>query len=256
MREHERWFAGAHEGVPGFLTAIAADALSGLLSFQLDQGVAGALVEIGTYMGKTFAGLAKAARPDERAVGFDLFPPPVEVGFRRMLAELAPEERARAVGLRRDTGAVAAAEWIALLGAPARFVHIDGGHGREAVLADARLALSHLAPRALVVFDDFLHDWYPELTEGILDALRAAPQLVPVAVVPRVGPPQGGGTKLVCATRDGAAACFDFLATRFADQAPAVRPFMNARVMTWHGVKGVEARAGIEPACKDLQSSA
>jgi hypothetical protein len=72
------------------------------------------------------------------------------------------------------------------------------------VLKDVQLVMSSLAPRALIVFDDFLHDWYPDLTEGILEALRAYPALVPVAVIPRTGPVQQGGTKLVCSTPDGA----------------------------------------------------
>ena len=236
MRDHEAWFApGVNCPVPGFITDAAAAAIAFLLSVQLDEKVTGSLVEIGTYMGRTFVGLVKAARPDERVTGFDLFPPEVETGFRRAMVLLSPEEQQRAVAIRRDTGTLSAADWMKAIGAPARFIHIDGGHNRSAILSDFQLAASHLSPRAVIVLDDFMHDWYPDLTEGIFDALRSSRHIVPVAIMPRIGAPQGGGTKLICATRDGAGRYADLLSRQFADRRVGVREMLGARVLTFQG---------------------
>lgn len=233
MLEHEEWFAGAHAAVPGFLTPASARALAVLLADQLARDVRGSLAEVGTYQGKTFVGLVKASRADERVIGFDLFPTEVEQGFRAALALLAPEQQARVTAVRQDTRALPVARWIATLGAAARFVHIDGGHTRDAILADLALAGSSLAPDALVVLDDFLHDWYPDLTEGMIEGLRASRAIVPVAIIPRSGPARDGGTKLVCATPASAAHYRELLRTAFAANAPSARLLAGAEVLTF-----------------------
>jgi predicted O-methyltransferase YrrM len=233
MLEHEEWFGNGHTAVPGFLTSASAQTLSLLLADQLRRDVRGSLVEIGTYMGKTFIGLVKASRAGERVIGFDLFPAEVEQGFRSALSQLPADQQARVAGVRQDTRTLSATRWISLLQQPARFVHIDGGHSREAILADLALAGSALAADALVILDDFLHDWYPDLTEGIIDGLRAARAIVPVAIIPRSGPSRDGGTKLVCATPGSASHYRSLLQQAFASAAPSVRRLAGSEVLTF-----------------------
>lgn len=235
-RDHESWFRpGGNDAVPGFLTDASARAVAALLSHQLDHGIKGNLAEIGTYKGKTFVGLMKAAREEEIVVGFDLFPQDVETGFRAAVALLSPTQQARVVAVRKDTLELTTLEWMGHLRQPARFVHIDGGHGRAAIVSDLQIAAAFLTPRALVVLDDFLHDWYPDLTEGMIEGLRASRNLVPVAVIPRLGPPQGGGSKLVCATRDGADEYRTMLGALFQDKRPSMRRLAGGDVLTFQG---------------------
>jgi hypothetical protein len=231
--EHERWFEGEHGAVPGFLTPASARAVSLLLSDQLRREVRGSLVEIGTYKGKTFVGLVKASRADERVVGLDLFPAEVEQGFRAALTLLSSDQQRRVSVIRQDTRLLPVARWIQLLGQAARFIHIDGGHGRDAVLADLALTGAYLAEDALVVLDDFLHDWYPDLTEGIIDGLRASRSIVPVAIIPRSGPSRDGGTKLVCSTPRSALHYRTLLQQVFASAAPSIRTLAGSEVLTF-----------------------
>jgi len=234
---HEAWFArgGGAETVPGFLSAESSDFLSRLLSHQLDAGRIGSLVEIGTYMGRTFIGLAMASRPEERVVGFDLFPTGVHDGLRKAAGNLTPEELKEFHVFRKNTNELSVSEYLRHVGKPARFVHIDGGHSHWDVVNDLQLVSTFLAPGALVVLDDFMHDWYPDLTEGVLSALRVSPHLAPVAVVPRLRSVHGGGSKLICATRDSSKGYRTFLAETFADKNPDPRPMVGSSVLTFKG---------------------
>lgn len=234
--DHERWFLDREsDSVPGFLTDASAAAIAVLLRFQLERDIVGSLAEIGTYKGKTFVGMLKASRDGEKIVGFDLFPPEVTEGFQQALATIDPVLRDRAVAIRRDTRQLGVAEWMATLGSPARFVHIDGGHNRDAFLADLRLATSFLHASGLVVIDDFLHDWYPDLTEAIIDGLKASVDIVPIALMPRTGPAQNGGSKLVCATPASADVYRNLLATAFQAMRPGTRLLAGSQVVTFQG---------------------
>lgn len=236
MLEHEQWFARDHRVVPGFLTPASARTLAALLSDQLERGIVGNLAEIGTYKGKTFIGMAKASRANERVVGFDIFPADVEQGFFAALKLLTADQQRRVTAVRHDTLTLPIERWMARLEQPARFVHIDGDHTRQAILADMALAGSFLCEDALVVLDDFAHDWYPDLTEGIIDALRASRNIVPVAVIPRSGPSVDGGTKLVCATKPSADHYRSLLRRLFADYAPAVRTLVGHEVLIFQAL--------------------
>ena len=192
--EHEKWFApgGGAESVAGFLTPLASQFMSILLSHQLEETYQGSLVEIGTYMGKTFIGLAKASRESESVVGLDLFPPEVETAFKESIKILTASQLSRLSVIKKNSLAISIKEWMALLRQPARFVHIDGGHNYKAIINDLCVSSSYLTENALVIIDDFMHDWYPDLTEGIIDGLKASRNLVPVAIAPRLEAPRKG----------------------------------------------------------------
>jgi hypothetical protein len=78
-------------GGAGWLTEGAANTIAILLTAQLERDVSGSLVEIGTYKGKTFAGLVLAARPDEMVIGFDLFLDEVGGEFRQVVERIKRE---------------------------------------------------------------------------------------------------------------------------------------------------------------------
>lgn len=205
MGRHEEWFAagGGMTTVQGFLGARAARALSAILTYQRDAGLKGSIAEIGAFQGKTFIGMALAAESEERAIGLDIFPgDTAERLLAGLKAALPADTRAQVQIAKTDSTKLTALDWINLLKSPARFVHIDGDHTHDAVLSDIQLATSYLAAGGVVVIDDFLHEWYPDVTEGIIDGLRVAKNLRPVAVVPRSGAFLSGGTKLVCTTPD------------------------------------------------------
>ncbi|HEX3699506.1 MAG TPA: glycosyltransferase [Phenylobacterium sp.] len=205
------WFLDAltRDQVRGYLQRTQAHALAALLDQQSRIGLTGSLAEIGVYFGKTLIGLARASRSGEKVLGVD----PLKIGSQDLAPELTrnlktylTEDEVKRVVIRRalstDLGPL---EWMRGLGQAARFIHLDGHHARETMLHDLQLAGSWLQKGAVVVIDDFLNELHPDLSSGILDGLMAHPQLEPVAVVPRMGHIDEGGSKLVCATRgDGA----------------------------------------------------
>lgn len=235
--KHEAWFApgGGSEAVPGFLSAESSEFLSRLLTHQLDNDCEGSLVEIGTYMGRTFIGLAQAARPGERVVGFDLFPTDVQDGLRKAAEILTPEELKEFYVFRKNTNDLSIEQYIKHVVRPARFIHIDGGHTHWDVVNDLQLSSAFLAPNAIVVIDDFMHDWYPDLTEGVLSALKISVHLAPVAIVPRLRSVREGGSKLICATRASARGYREYLAKLYSDRVPELRPMVGSSVLTFKG---------------------
>jgi lipopolysaccharide biosynthesis glycosyltransferase len=205
-----RWFfdAATRDQVRGYLQYTQAHALGALLDQQSRLGIEGSLAEIGLYFGKTFIGLVRASRKGELVVGVD----PLRIGSQDLLPEftrnmrthLTLEELERVVVRRKLSTDVAPLEWMRSLGQAARFVHLDGHHARATILYDLQLAACWLQKGGLVVIDDFLNELHPDLTSGILDGLDAHPRLEPVAVIPRRGGIDEGGSKLVCTTRGDA----------------------------------------------------
>lgn len=233
--DHEQWFAGPGgcDAVKGMLSRQAAEVISFLLTTQNELNVKGSVAEIGTYFGKTFVGLAKSSRPDEVVLGIDLYPGDVGTGFRESLNYLSDEQRSRVKAIRRDTATVSALEWIKFLATPSRFVHVDGGHNYKAIISDLHLVTTFLAPRAIVILDDFMHEWYPDLTEGIIDGLRASSKVIPIAVIPSPKGVRDGGIKLVCASHDGANEYKSVLLQKYKNRSPQGRKLVGHEVIAF-----------------------
>lgn len=200
---HEQWFAphGPMQEVQGFIAPRSAAVISAILSYQKSAGLRGALAEIGVYYGKTLIGMALAAQEGECVLGFDIFPNDTKAQVVETLRTTLPSDySARVVLSTADSTKISAPEWIEALKQPARFIHIDGDHTYRAVINDLLLADAYLADGGVVVIDDFLHEWYPDVTEGIFDALRVVRNIRPVAVIARADRLLEGGNKLVCCT--------------------------------------------------------
>lgn len=193
------------ELIRGFISPRAARAILEIFRYQKINNINGSIAEIGTYLGKTFIGLALAANQGERVVGVDIFPEGIAEQLNESLRQHVPSGGPGTVHLlKMDSSIISTKQWIELLEKPARFVHIDGNHNHDAVLNDINLASNFLADKSIVLIDDFLHDWYPDVTEGVLNAIRYSKNLRPVAVIPRSGPLTRGGSKLICSTAESA----------------------------------------------------
>lgn len=226
-----RWWRGEAQsaGVKGYLHPIQAMAMQALLDHQQKMGIQGSLAEVGVFHGKTLIGLVRSSRPGERVIGVD----PLRLGSsdllptlqRNLARHLLDEERQRLQTVRRLSTDLSMADWMALLGQPARLVHLDGHHAHETILHDLRLAGSSLVDGGVVVLDDFLNELHPDLTRGMIEGLTAHTHLEPVAVVPRVGHIEEGGSKLVCVTRGSAAGYLKALDEALAGQ---LRPWQDA----------------------------
>jgi hypothetical protein len=201
---YKDWFNSGHLGVTGMLQRAGARALLTVLSAQEQNNITGSIAEIGTYHGRTFIGLALAARLDETVLAVDVFKDdgkPFRAEFDNNVHLHLPANR-RVVVLDRGSHAITPPAWAAALGAPARLVHIDGNHARKSVLYDFALAASHLSPCGVIVVDDFCNEFFPDVTIATVEALHAHPHIQPLVLVPRFGSHRDGGAKLICATRN------------------------------------------------------
>ncbi len=172
--------------VSGWLTVGALQIMTMLLELQWLWNLRGGIAEIGVYAGKTFFLFHRALRRGEVLVGIDPYS-----GFEEVLSQFQLD-RARlgadgqeCVLLQRRSQDVATAELTALLGGPARLVHVDGEHSAQAIACDLRLAAAIVSEDGVVIVDDFLHPRHPDVTEAVFAVLPTlAPHrtLVPFAV--------------------------------------------------------------------------
>jgi predicted O-methyltransferase YrrM len=238
MLDWREWFSTGSKinNVQGFITPRSVRAIKSILEYQERSSITGSIAEIGTFRGKTFIGLAAAAKGDERVIGVDIFPDDVHQSIVGSInSELGEDQRKRVFLAKRDSSTIEFWEWSRLIVQKARFVHVDGNHTNAAVKYDIMLGASHLASGGVVLIDDFLHDWYPDVTEGIIEALRIIPNIVPVAVIPRSGRLLEGGTKLLCAERSSAEDYRAAIISEFSEMRPrriglagsAVTAFLN-----------------------------
>lgn len=191
------YFTNGMNAVRGFLTPGSASGLLTLLEIQRRDAIRGPMAEIGTFHGKSLIGFGLAAMPDEPVLGVDLFVhggQDFEAALRGNWQRSGlPEDR---LLLHRGSSTdLDATRWSALLGAPARLVHVDGEHTRRACLHDLGLAASCLALGGAIVVDDVLHPWYPDITLAVGDFLAARPEFRMFALIDRMADMMLGGAK-------------------------------------------------------------
>jgi hypothetical protein len=169
--------------IPGWLNDGAALRTIDLLRWQTERGLRGPVFEIGVYAGRYLAVLAREAlAAGDAAVGLDTFERVDEATVRAHLTEAGlPGE---AVGLARcRSDEQSPADLLALLGAPARFVSIDGSHLRDDVLQDLVVSDAILADEGIIACDDFLNPDRLGVGEAIHAYLARADDLAPFAYV-------------------------------------------------------------------------
>jgi hypothetical protein len=153
------------EDVPGFLDALDAELFLRLGEVQAHRDTRGHLLEIGAWYGKSAIVLGSLKREDEELHVCDLFetPPPTAAGRRELARQDAPSRAQFESAYERVHGELplvhqcASSELSASDLGPNRFrfIHLDGSHRYEAVLADIALARELAADECVIVFDDF-----------------------------------------------------------------------------------------------------
>lgn len=182
------------EDVPGWFFPADALLFRAVDEIQGARGIAGDLLEIGVYQGKSAILLGCFPRRGERLAVCDAFddldglsaenrdentayyPGHGRAAFERHYLRFHPELP--------EVHAVPSARLARLLPAGAfRFVHIDGGHSHDVVGQDIATARRLLGPGGVVVLDD----WSTSHAPGVARALWAAYDeggLIPLAFTP------------------------------------------------------------------------
>ncbi len=165
--------------IAGFLHPTDAMAFAGLGMWQRSSRIAGSVMEIGVFYGRSFAIMARLIDPArEVAVAADLFDiGPIDDAHSEQLSTFEKNlafigaDRAAVLILKGDSGALQAAELQSQVG-KIRFLSIDGGHEEPQVSSDAMLGMKILSDDGMMVFDDFFNPQYPDVTFSVFRLLK------------------------------------------------------------------------------------
>ncbi len=184
----DRYLTEQFDSVRGMSSRFSAAICGYLVARQSALGIAGDLVEIGTFEGRFFIALALGLRPGETAVGIDLFDWPNAGVLQRMLQHCAKAglQRERFVAWKQHSRDLSEASLREKLPAGiARFVHIDGEHEYDSLTSDLELAHAVLHPSGIIAVDDMLHPGYPTLITAVIDYLARHPEMCVMAILDR-----------------------------------------------------------------------
>jgi hypothetical protein len=174
-------YARGCEQIPGFFYVADFMLFDFILGHQLDSGVAGDMLEIGIYRGKSAILIGCGLRPDERLIACDLFDDvmsheDLSVEHRKTYDGLGVAEFRRNWDRyhsrrRLDVRICDSAQLTEL--PSLRFTHIDGCHNYQCVRGDIKLAAKHTGPRGVISLDDYRIAEEPGVAAAIAEAVAA-----------------------------------------------------------------------------------
>jgi hypothetical protein len=187
-----RYLKHGHKFVEGWMLPAAAQMVTALSAVQEAQCISGNVAEIGVHHGKLFILLYLLARGDERAVAVDLFADQKRninysgAGdldrFRANLARHAGSDMRRLIISEGDSNSLDSAALKRLAGGTYRLISIDGGHTAETTAHDLAIAADALAPRGVIVLDDYFNEMWPGVSEGVHRYFREPRGILPFAI--------------------------------------------------------------------------
>ena len=171
------WSCGIDE-VEGWLSQGIAEPLTEVDRFQREAGILGSVMEIGVHQGKFFIPLALLKRPEEYALGIDLFEDQGknidgsgkgDFGAVSANLEKHVQERSRVELLRRDSLSLTPLDKVEFLKkyGPFRIVSIDGGHTPFHTVNDLLFVQDILQSGGIVILDDYYNLHWPGVHEGV-----------------------------------------------------------------------------------------
>ena len=164
--------------VPGHLGEVDARVFIALLRAQREAGVAGDILEIGAWFGRSSILLGYLRAPGEKLVVNDLFeaPPATDSGRREVaMACITPTRSAFERHYLQfhqtlpETIQRPSSELPDVLRKDQRFrfIHVDGSHTFEAVSSDIQLAQRIAAAGGIVAFDDYANTGHPAVAAAL-----------------------------------------------------------------------------------------
>jgi hypothetical protein len=156
------YVARMHDLVPGWFTELDASLFRAVDVAQRAGGVAGDVLEVGVFLGKSAILLGYLLRRDEELVAWDLFSgasgaEEADAAFYRDLSQAAFEENYRRFHERPPTAVAGPSTELPAAGLGRRFriVHVDGSHRYEIARSDIASALDLLVDGGVLVVDDY-----------------------------------------------------------------------------------------------------
>ena len=184
----DRYLAQAYERVRGMSSHFAAAICGHLITRQSLLGIAGQLVEIGTFEGRFFIAMALGLAPGEKAFGIDRFDWP-DLGVEGRFIDNCTAQGVtsdRYTPWKMDSREITPDELRERLsGNPVRFVHIDSHHSRECLTNDLNLVHPVLHRDGIICLDDMLHPGYPMVVTTVFDYFARHPEMRLLCVIDR-----------------------------------------------------------------------
>ncbi len=184
----DAFLAEGYLRIRGMSSRFAAAICGRLVRRQSALGIAGDLLEIGTFEGRFFVAMGMLLAPGEHALGIDVFTWPSAAVYDHLLANCAAAglDRASYTAWKVDARTITADALRGKLpSGAARFIHVDGEHNAECLRNDLALAHAVLHPRGVIALDDMLHPGYPTLIATVLDYLERHPAMRVLCIVDR-----------------------------------------------------------------------
>lgn len=176
--EVTNYIFGQMQRVPGRFRTPDALIITAIARAQQRMGIRGSMAEIGVFYGRSYYLLSMLKRPEEGIAGIDLF-----AGYEGRSGEAQLDSLVTVGGelgvevqedhlLKGDSATFTGADVTTAVG-PVRMFSIDGGHHLHHLAADCAIADAALSDDGVIVFDDYANDYWPEVTVGMFDFLRA-----------------------------------------------------------------------------------
>lgn len=146
--------------VGGWMLPRAMELFDSLNNIQIEKGINGDIMEIGTYHGKSAAVLGQFLRPEEQFYACDTFTGynDIESNFRTSFEAFFATMTGRNAIVRQMISTDLTPELLD--NKKFRIWHIDGLHSFEDTLADLELGAKMIGEHGVIIADDFLNqDW-------------------------------------------------------------------------------------------------
>lgn len=174
----DRYLDRKIEAVPGYFGQVEAIAIDAVGRWQVEQGIAGNLAEIGVHHGKLFFILALLRQSGERALAIDLFEDDgLNTGIHAGRDTAFFDNRTK-LGIALDEREVwtvdsmtVTAETLRARIGDVRLFSVDGGHAYGNVLHDMRLAEAVLAEDGVMIVHDFFGIGWPDVSVAAIHML-------------------------------------------------------------------------------------
>lgn len=179
--------------VGGWLFPYSATFIDAIGDLQNRSGIRGAVGEIGVHHGKLFILMALSRQAGEQAIAIDIFGDQhlnldaSGAGDRTIFEGNLQQWLGRdgdVTILQRSSFDVSSADILDSVG-PLRLASIDGGHTEDCVINDFSLIEAVLAPRGVVILDDYFNEYWPDVASGVARyLLNPEARLRPFAITP------------------------------------------------------------------------
>jgi methyltransferase family protein len=189
----DRYAHGGFDKVEGWCNPHILSIVAHLAAFHESIGFEGSAVEIGVHHGRFFLALHGAVngRPsmaidvfEDQASNIDRSGAGSLARFKANCTEFADKPQNIIIEARdslaiRQSDVVALSKKISL----AQFFSIDGGHTKQHVVNDYRIAEQMTSQAGIIIVDDITHPGWPGVMEGVCRLyILDTPKFVPIAI--------------------------------------------------------------------------